>query len=364
MNKNTQFNNLYSVIFILKIAMNRQYISLYVIIIVLYLYTMIDKIKINVDYDAYYGIINEIEFFSFFEEGINKNSFLNNVIFGIYNFSKKRNVDVAKEIKKSTPILELKDEDFSFLVQYIDEIYYDYIFNTKREYYFMVYPGKQFQDFYTKLQLDEIKNKFSLSKYLSACLSKYLNFSRATRQIIYKYKEYLTINDAINKEEKIFLFDGVKERKISPIEIDVDSYKQNSYLKGYDEEEKKIYVFEFYKIMNVFKLNEKINISKQIYNSIDNITDKDLYYYNLDTIEVNTYFSSKANKISRYLLIDTPRIIKKKGNNITFNDEEEKIINYLKLFGDTVKIKEEHIVKKLKEFYHNSYLFFDNIDEK
>ncbi len=100
---------------------------------------MIEKIKINVDYNTFHEIIKDAS--SFFptikgrEVKINLNLFLNNIISGIHQFIKVRNETIVKGIIRSHPTIKISKEEITSLVQHVDDIQSDFVFDYIRDFY-------------------------------------------------------------------------------------------------------------------------------------------------------------------------------------------------------------------------------------
>ena len=112
---------------------------------------MIDKIKVNVDYNTYHSITRDIDLFCFYKKNkeINKNYFLNKILLGIYNFSEQKNKEIVSSSKKIYSHINSNNEELTSLIKYITNMKNDNLFYASRDFYFMIYPGKQFNNFYT-----------------------------------------------------------------------------------------------------------------------------------------------------------------------------------------------------------------------
>ena len=317
-----------------------------------------DKIKVNLPYSLYTDIIDDMFLFNCIKPSgeINQNEYLNKIIMGVNKFNEDQNSKIKKNILKN---YQIKDQPKKELYKNIDEII-NYIDNFYKQYhkkninnsYFMIYPTKRYEEFYSSLIENKIKNYSSISSYIRALLIKYLNFSLPNREALYKYDIFNNILKAINNKSLIYINSNNNQYYLKPVSIDTDIFNRFYYFVGIKKDSNELIVEPLHNIDKAIIKEQKYSFTKEELKLINNINYDDIHLYNKKTIIVKLKLTKNIkqtyNKIFNNLRC---KYIDK--NVLEINDIKEEIYSTLIGCENSFEIIGNSIIKKM---LHDHYL--------
>lgn len=325
------------------------------------------KIKVNVTYPIYKILISDMYYFKCYKPSgeINKNEFLNSIIFGMEEIEKDSLTKLKEKTKRMFDLYNLSS-DADLLVNSVisnaDNIYFGNNRSLRSQYYFMIYSTKKYDEFYTNLLYNKIGNDISISAYVNSLLNKYSYIPFSEKEIIYKYYNYYKTYLAYRNNNCLVIktVDG-NDYLVIPYAVICDKFAANSYFVSYDIENNKPFIIPFHQIKDSTIIEKKCYITDEIYRKLEKINSSNVYLINKKTCKVKIKFFGNSiydfikntnNLDYKYYSEDTLELI----------DIKEKIIKLLIPYGDKIKIlNNKDIENELICFYSNAV---SNINEK
>lgn len=157
------------------------------------------KIKVNLPYDVYNCLLNDMELFNFKKKdgSINKNSFINTLFKNYHKIFLDHEKELESKIKNITSDKENVYKIISLINEsnYEDYYYYDYdlqfILNKENEQYF-----EMIEKYYLKER--------TISKYFRDMFISYVSKSQYKRESIIYEPIYSKLDEAIKKKKNYY----------------------------------------------------------------------------------------------------------------------------------------------------------------
>lgn len=324
------------------------------------------KIKVNIPYSLYVDIIEDMFILNCRKPSgeINQNEFLNKIIIGVNNFNEIQNSGIKRKILKN---YDLKDQPKKKIYDNIDEII-DYIDNFYKQYneknsnnsYFMIYPTKKYESFYSYLIENKIRNYSSVSSYIRALLIKYSTFTLPNREAFYKNDVVFDLLTAIDKKILISTIINNKQYYVKPISLKTDIFSRFNYLVSIIKDSNELLVEPLHNIDKVILIEQKFTLSKEETNLINDINYDDIHLYNKKTIKIRIKLTKNIKQTYNHIFNNLRcKYINK--NVLEINDIKEEIYHTLINCGDSFEIIGNNIIKKmLHEYYYKCYSKFND----
>lgn len=325
---------------------------------------MVDKIKVNLSSNVYYTIIQDMFQFEYFKNNgeINKNEFLNVLIYNFYQIKLRKREDFKKKLKENALPLDLsnknKDKLLDEAIKIMDNYYNEDINYRYHNEFFMIYPTKVTENFFNNLYENEIKNKSSLSSFIRKILNEYVSLPQYVRENIIKRAETFAINEAIGNNKIVFINVSGVEYYIAPFALIENNEETFSYLIGLDVTSKKNspITVKLSKIHNVTSLNTSYYFKKEEKETLINIINSGVEFASGDFIKVKIKFSHGGFNMFKYRFHNRPNAKKIDDLTCEVSCTLTNFVNYFLPFGKEIEILNNSELKsKFAKFYKEAY---------
>ena len=325
-----------------------------------------DKIKVNIPYSLYVDIIEDMFTLNCRKKSgmINQNEFLNKIIIGVNKFNEIQNTRIKRKILKNYALIDQPKkkihENIDEIIDYIDNFYKQYNEKKSNNSYFMIYPTKRYEDFYSYLIENKIKNYSSISSYIRALLIKYFSFDLPNRETFYKNDVIFDLLTAIEKKILISIIINNEQYYVKPISLKTDIFLRFNYFVGVINNSNELLVEPLHNIDRVILKEQKFTLSKEETSIINCINYDDIHLYNKKTIKVKVRLT-KNIKQTYNRIFNNLRCKYIDKNVLEINDIKEEIYRTLINCEDSFEIIGNSVIKKmLYDHYYKCYSKFND----
>lgn len=324
-----------------------------------------DKYKINLSYQAYHEILNDIYRYNFLKSNgtLNKNNFYNTLIRSFYyNLKTKRKIlndfitdNYKNKFKSKNEIVDFSSKVYS---KFNELNHSDLDFNY-HNYDIYIYPTKSTLDIYDEIETNELQNQ-SISEFIRNLFHEYLSLSSSKREAMLYKNIYEFIYLQINNKRiiTITLLYGNKI-KLKPISIMTDSEEMHNYLVGINlsSSTSQLFAVKLCKIVNVARHDEYFKISNEEFIRYKELLSEGPDFIANEKQHAIIKFDKTGMKMYEYCYKDRPSIYA--YDEVTgiykFKTDINKLYLYLLQFGKHVKVIEPISLKeKLNNFHREA----------
>ena len=317
------------------------------------------KIKVNLSYFTYSTLIHDAEIFRFLKSdfSINKNAFLNKLI---YNFFDETN----KLIDKFTVSLEdllknkLKDpNDSEELISKITTINENLEDNYRKNYSLSFITTSKYESVYDDIE-DYYLKDITLSRYLRKLFDTYARLNQDYRERIIFKEELAQLEKAKDNRHKVRIRIKKGFLKCSIVNIKETKDKQFIYLILINDETKELYPLNIYKVLEVRELREEADVLHVDEN--DKVCN-DPHYLTSKEIDCKIKLTTKGQRLYSDILQHRPTCVKRDDCYMYFKCSFTQLYYYFLQFGkDALVIYPQELKERLREYYYESLLKYDS----
>lgn len=312
------------------------------------------KIKVNLPYDVYNCLLNDMELFNFKKKdgSINKNSFINTLFKNYHKIFLDHEKDLESKIKNITSDKENVYKIISLINEsnYEDYYYYDYdlqfILNKENEQYF-----EMIEKYYLKER--------TISKYFRDMFISYVSKSQYKRESIIYEPIYSKLDEAIKKKKRIIMTDINKESTIiDPFDIDTTKEELYNYLVGVAvrKDKREIKTIRLYKIALVNITLEDIEITHDEIELLSSTITHGAQFVMESTKNYSIVrLTNKGIKLFNEIYLNRPHPVKIEKNEYFFDCSYTQLEVYFFKFGyEALIVKPYDLRKKITNKYQKA----------
>lgn len=325
---------------------------------------MFDKVKIYLSSYVYNILIHDMYTFECFKPNgeINKNDFLNVLIFNFYQQKADKKKRIMEALLKNTlPLTMSKENKIKILngcADVLDEIYNEDPYRY-HNCYFMFYPTGKTMDFFNRLDEEEMRNKKDRSIYLRSILNEYASLPQYVRENIIKRYELFKIRECIDGHRTLVFKTGTVERRIAPWNILFSRFERFEYLVGLDLNSKKrdIFAIKVYKIWNPVIGTKFEKLTKDEIKGLEEKTQYGPEYITGEMIETTIRLTKQGMRMADFLTENRPDMEEVQGNDMEFKVRctLPNFLEYFKPFGkEAVVLDNEDLKQRMISFYQDA----------
>lgn len=315
------------------------------------------KIKVNIPFDIYTCLLNDMESFEFTKEDgtVNKNLFINTLFenffqeFSEYEDKLAKKVDeylshdFSKQRKKEiTYNLISLINDSRYDLQYYNDFSFQFILSKKNEQNFAIV-----ENYYLKTR--------SISKYFRDMFISYAARSQDKRELILFRNQYTLLSKAI-KENKIIIITNKRGEttKIEPFMISRTKEELYNYLLGIyttTQGKRKVSSRKLYKLEGILVTDQNTKISEQEKYLLSETAALGAQFpVTGDTTQSVVSLTRRGMNLFKNMYLNRPTPTHREGNVLFFDCTFEQLEFYFFKFGEDAMILEPESLKK--RFFH------------
>lgn len=330
---------------------------------------MIEKIKVNLSYYAYKTLLNDMVRFECFKPNgeVNKNNFLNVVIFNLYQNKLKKRDDFKDKLEKEALLTDLsaknKTKMFEACSLLMDNYYNEDLNYRYHQYYFTIYPTTKTQDFFNSIYENEIKNTSAFSAFIRKLLNEYVYLPQYVRENVAKRSEAIELGEACNNNNVVIFRTSNTEHRIAPFKLIPNEEETYSYLLGIDlnAKEFKPISIRLSKIYNVTPTKEKHIFTKEEKMEFYKVAFHGVEFASSEIVKVQIEVTKAGIKMLNFKLHNQPPIRQISENILEVSSSISNFYTYFIQFGKEVKIlNNDDLKSKFEKFYKEAYELYKN----
>lgn len=317
---------------------------------------MSTKYKINLSYYTYFTLLNDMEAFRFIKRNgeVNKNEFINKLI---YNYYETINSDLDKFYEESKKVLinyHLKDKDINEITSSIYSVNRKIEDKSSKDYALTFVSTSKYETSFKDIETNYLKDS-SFSEYIRNIFNNYATLTQDERERII-FKEIIEVITLAIKKRKTLEFKGSNSVKHIVIPLGVFNSKDRQFIYFLFKENNHLYPFNLYKIKWI-----KINKTSFEESELDDINNKRIDLDNIQFISSKLFnlkvrFTNKGLSMLDKIFINRPKIIKREGETIEFLGSFNQFFIYFLRFGKEIEILNSPMLKtKIKDFFKEAY---------
>ncbi len=317
------------------------------------------KVKVNVPFDIYTCLINDMESFEFFKKDgtINKNKFINLLFKNYYkefsNYEKSIFKQIDRIILEKLPSQEKKKINYELISLINDNNYIEKYYN---DFSFQFLISKENENNFNNVEKFYLQER-SISQYFREMFISYASKKQDKREKIIFKDIYEKIVLALNFKKRIILstLNG-ESYYFDPYDICNTKEELYNYLLGVTiskTNKRFIATRKLYKIIGVDILDEDVDFSKEEIASLKKTIEKGAQFpINKDEITI-IELTPKGKRLFKDMYLNRPNPLTIEGNRYYFDCSLMQIEFYFFKFGEEAKIITP---KYLAKRFYNRYI--------
>ncbi len=324
---------------------------------------MTDKIKVNLSYYVYKTILHDMYRFEFFKSNgeVNKNDFLNTVIYNFYYNKLKKRAELREKLANDAILTDVSARNRNRMLDACSVIMDDY-YNKDLHYHyhdasFTIYPTRMTNDFFDQIYENEIKDKTSYSSFIRKLLNEYAYLPQYVRESVAKRSEVIDLSAACENGRVVVFKTRNKEHRIAPYRIIRNFEETFSYLLGLDMESKglKPISIKVSKIYNVIITKAKYKFSKEQKEKFEDIFRHRVEFASGEMVRVRIEVTKRCDKMLGFKFHNQPPMKQISENILEVSTTIPNFLSYFIPFGKEIKILDNPELKeKMASFYSSA----------
>ncbi len=298
------------------------------------------KIKVNLPYDIYRCLLNDMDSFGFKKTNgsINKNAFIN-VLF--QNFFQEFS-EYEKQIeKKVSTILQKEEKNITYnLISLINESN-----NNSDSIQFIL--SKANEDNFCIVEKYYLKNR-SISKYFRDMFIFYASRSQNKRELILFKDQANIINNAIQNHKKIIIINKKgRTENLDPYALTSTKEELYNYLVAIlSKKIRKVITYKLYKIEKIIILDEDAKFSNEEVCFLKKTIHYGAQFPVNEDVITKISFTTRGLNLLDEIYLNKPTPIKIENNIYYYDCALNQIEFYFLKFGEHIKILEPEFLQK------------------
>lgn len=330
---------------------------------------MLEKIKVNLSYYVYNTILEDMVRFEFFKPNgdVNRNEFLNCIIYNFYHNKLRKRERLKEALIANALLTDISNKNKEIMlnssIKIMDDFYNEDTSYRYHQFYFMIYPTKQTDDFFNHIYQNEIKNTVSMSSFVRRLLNEYANLPQYVRENVAKTEEAIKLHNACREQNVVYFFVSGHEYKLAPFNLVTNREETYTYLIGIDLNSKKLkpISIKLSKIYNVTISKEKYKLNKQQHDKIINIIMNGVEFASGEIVKVKIKITKTGIKMLNFKMHNRPNIININDNIYEVSCTISNFLNYFIPLGKEITILDNEDIKgRMRKFYS---LALENINQ-
>lgn len=322
---------------------------------------MEEKIKIYLPKNIYDVLLADMDLFEFHKKDgkLNKNDFLNALIYNYYQIFQNSNAAIYDSVKaildRNNPSAENTAVSQEIL-HYIEKTAYSQT-DVKAEQIISVKPTKKTAAIFDFIN-DTLLNGLSLSNYFRNMFASYISLPRDRRERIIFKENIDIILEAIRSKKKLFFTMKNKEivHSVSPYSIASSKEELFNYLLGEERETPRSYRIS--RITKMIILNEEVSFidgNKEILQKMEQLGPQFSITPGQENYTVIVEFTERGKKMLKSIYIHRPALAFIQDEKYYFTCSSAQAFQYFCRFGKQAKVlSPASLVRDLAVFYKTS----------